>query len=48
MNLGGAKDRPILKEVWENVEAELRGQGPVHKKVAKTTVTGVMCRKIFG
>ena len=48
MNMFGAKDRPILKEVWENVEAHLRGHERVLKKVAKTTVTGVMCKKIFG
>jgi hypothetical protein len=26
MDLGGAKDRPPLKEVWENVDAKLQGR----------------------
>jgi hypothetical protein len=26
MDLGGAKDRPPLKEVWENVDAKLPGR----------------------
>ena len=30
MNLGGAKDRPSLKEIWENVDAKLGGKEPVH------------------
>ncbi|KAJ7676149.1 hypothetical protein B0H17DRAFT_1161534 [Mycena rosella] len=30
MNLGGAKDRPVLDEVWENVEAQLHGKSKVH------------------
>lgn len=30
MNLGGAKDRPILQQVWENVQAKLKGQKAVH------------------
>lgn len=32
MNLGGAKDRPDLNQVWENVLARLNGQPLVHKK----------------
>ena len=31
MNLGGAKDRPSLKEVWENAEADMAGKRPVHE-----------------
>ncbi|KAI5461846.1 hypothetical protein BGZ63DRAFT_509447 [Mariannaea sp. PMI_226] len=30
MNLGGAKDRPVLDQVWENVQARLKGQQAVH------------------
>jgi hypothetical protein len=32
MNLGGAKDRPDLVQVWENVQAKLAGKEAVHRK----------------
>ena len=48
MNMGGAKDRPMLQEVWDNTAADLRGRSPVHKYYSKTTFFGVMGRKIFG
>jgi hypothetical protein len=32
MNIGGAKDRPDLKQVWENVQAKVKGHEAVHQK----------------
>ena len=48
MNLGGAKDRPDLTQVWENVQAKLAGKAVVHKKYAKTSFTGMVWGKVFG
>ncbi|KAM5368714.1 hypothetical protein ACJZ2D_009380 [Fusarium nematophilum] len=31
MNAGGAKDRPDLNQIWENVQAALEGRKPVHE-----------------
>ena len=31
MNLKGAKDRPSLREIWENVEAQMQGKPRVHR-----------------
>jgi hypothetical protein len=35
MNLGGAKDRPDLDEVWENVKAKLNRKNRVHDEYKK-------------
>ena len=48
MNLGGAKDRPDLNQVWENIQAKLEGKSVVHEKYAKTSVMGLIWGKIFG
>ena len=48
MNMGGAKDRPALKEVWDNVAAQLEGKPPVHDKLSLQSVTGVLKEKVFG
>ena len=48
MNLGGAKDRPDLNQVWENVQAKLEGRSVVHEKYAKTSFVGLIWGKIFG
>ena len=48
MNLHGAKDRPVLKEVWENVAAGLDHRPLVHQRYSKTSITSVMCGKLFG
>ena len=48
MNLGGAKDRPDLNQVWENVQAKLEGRSVVHEKYAKTSFVGMIWGKIFG
>jgi peroxiredoxin len=48
MNLGGAKDRPDLKQVWENMEAKLAGKPEVHGKYDLQSFTKVIWAKIFG
>ncbi|KAI1329000.1 hypothetical protein F5Y16DRAFT_367146 [Xylariaceae sp. FL0255] len=48
MNLGGAKDRPDLKQVWDNVEAQLHGRPKVHQKYSLQTFTRMILKKLFG
>ncbi len=48
MNLGGAKDRPDLVQVWENVEAKMNEKPVVHENIKLQTFTQVMWQKIFG
>ena len=48
MNLGGAKDRPDLNQVWDNVQAKLAGRSVVHEKYATTSFMGMVWGKIFG
>ena len=48
MNLAGAKDRPDLEQVWENVQAKLNGEKSVHGMYKKQTFFGVMWGKVFG
>ena len=47
MNLGGAKDRPDLNQVWENVLARLNGQPFVHKRYILQSFRKVMTQKLF-
>jgi hypothetical protein len=47
MNIGGAKDRPRLDEVWADVEAGLSGQA-MHKKYSTTTFFGMLYEMVFG
>ena len=49
MNLGGAKDRPVLEQVWDNVLAKLEGKAePVHKEVGRTGLLTGLKQKVFG
>jgi hypothetical protein len=48
MNFGGAKDRPSLKEIWENVESQLKGGQPVHRRPSTMGAMGVLKQKVFG
>jgi hypothetical protein len=48
MNLGGAKDRPDMTQVWENMEAKLNGKPEVHKKYDFQSAGKVLWGKIFG
>ncbi|KAJ7721347.1 hypothetical protein DFH07DRAFT_857898 [Mycena maculata] len=48
MNLGGAKDRPALDEVWENVEAQIHDKPKVHDTYSTIGFLKLVGRKIFG
>ena len=48
MNLGGGKDRPDLKQVWENAEAKMEGREMVHKKYSLQSIGGLLWQKVFG
>ena len=48
MNLGGAKDRPLLNEVWDNVDAQLKGKPQVHATIAQQTLFMGLKQKLFG
>jgi hypothetical protein len=44
MNLGGAKDRPMLTQVWGNIDAKLKGE----KARFNTISTEGFCQMIWG
>jgi hypothetical protein len=46
MNLGGAKDRPVLDQIWENVQKQLEGKEVVHKKYATTGILALLGSKL--
>lgn len=48
MNLGGAKDRPDLEQVWDNVKAKIEGKGVVHAVYKKSGLLGMLWGKVFG
>jgi hypothetical protein len=48
MNLGGAKDRPELGQVWENIQAKLEGKEKIHSSYKLIGAWGVIKGKIFG
>ncbi len=48
MNMGGAKDRPELEQVWENVQAALEGKDKVHNEYKLISVWNVIKGFIFG
>jgi len=48
MNLKGAKDRPDLDQIWDNVDAKLHDKPIVHKDYHMQTLGGVLKQKIFG
>lgn len=47
MNMGGAKDRPELEQVWENVQATLKGQERIHNVYSLQGALGVLFKKLF-
>ena len=47
-NLGGAKDRPNLKQILENAMARMSGQPLLHNKYASQSFTQVMMQKFLG
>lgn len=48
MNLGGAKDRPDLEQILENVQAKLKGDIAVHGTYKTLGAKQVIWGKIFG
>lgn len=48
MNIGGAKDRPDLPQVWDNVRAQMDGKAVVHEHIKTQTVFGTIMGKVFG
>jgi hypothetical protein len=48
MNIGGAKDRPDLGQVWENVQAKLDDKEKVNDEYKTIGVWDVIKGAIFG
>lgn len=48
MNLGGASDRPILHEIWQNVEAKLNNKSAVHSSYSSLGALRLLREKIWG
>ncbi|KAK1766932.1 hypothetical protein QBC33DRAFT_540681 [Phialemonium atrogriseum] len=48
MNIGGATDRPVLSEVWENVQAQLRGEKAKVDNYSTTGALDLIRKKIVG
>ncbi|KZP01958.1 hypothetical protein FIBSPDRAFT_987791, partial [Athelia psychrophila] len=48
MNLAGAKDRPVLTQVWANVEAQLQGKKASPVEVGTIGAGSVILEKLFG
>ena len=48
MNIGGAKDRPDVNQIWDNVQAKLKGDEPVHAKYSLHGGVALLKQKIFG
>jgi hypothetical protein len=48
MNMGGAKDRPSLVEIWEDVQLRLSGKEAHRKSYSKQSFIKVIGAKIMG
>jgi hypothetical protein len=49
MNWGGGKDRPDLRQIWENVQAKVEGREMVHKSgYTQIGLLEAMKRMIWG
>jgi hypothetical protein len=46
MNLGGAKDRPMLTQVWENIDAKLKGEKARFDNIQTEGFFSMVCGKI--
>lgn len=46
MNLGGAKDRPDLQEVWENVNSKLNNKQPSYAHFTNQKELDDLARKL--
>jgi hypothetical protein len=48
MNLGGAKDRASLNEIWENTQALLQGKDAKHQRFSSIGALSVLWGNITG
>ncbi|KAL2131444.1 hypothetical protein VTI74DRAFT_5113 [Chaetomium olivicolor] len=48
MNIGGATDRPVLAEVWKNVQRKLQGEDGTEEKCATTGILHLLKQKTWG
>lgn len=48
MNIGGASDRPVLTEVWENAKAQLEGKEVPQKDYSTTGALKFVKQKVLG
>jgi hypothetical protein len=48
MNIGGAKDRPDLTQVWENVKAKLDSKETLHEEYKTIGAWDVIKGAIYG
>jgi hypothetical protein len=48
MNIGGAKDRPSLVQIWEDVQLKLGGKDVHRRSYSKQSFMKVMGAKIMG
>jgi len=46
MNLGGAKDRPVLDQIWQNVSRQLKGQEVMYTKYSTTGIFHPLVSKL--
>jgi hypothetical protein len=47
MNLGGAKDRPSIQGVWENVDAKMHGREEPHPSLTTAGVFSVLSERLW-
>lgn len=47
MNLGGAKDRPSLAEIWEDAQQRLDGKEVKRHSYTKQSFFGVIGKKLM-
>lgn len=48
MNLGGAKDRAALDEIWENTQAMLDGKAAKYTTLSTIGTLSVLWKRVFG
>ena len=46
MNLGGAKDRPMLDQIWQNVSRQLEGKEVMYTTYSTTGILQPLASKI--
>lgn len=46
MNLGGAKDRPMLDQIWQNVSKQLQGQEVTYSTYSMSGIFQALASKM--